>query len=422
MERRAQQRRAIDRRADSRREQLERRGERGRLTRSQQRELNRLQRREALQQRQHASEPRRHPRIDRDQAARGRFASQFHQRPDGAARRWVHAPVRDAWRRHHRARHVAWYGALYWPYVYSDVFYFTFWPYGYDAGYWAYAYDDFFDSIFFPYGAPYVDYAYQGPYRQAIAGSTTGSARGSDAIATAPGRVSEATREICTTPGQGVTAWPFERIEAAVQPTAEQEDLLEQLKQAAAYAAERLKEACPENLPMTPAGRLQAMTTRLQATLDAVKIVRPPLTAFYESLTDEQKARFNEIGPDFARAAGTTKQRPPEMTCGGAKAGLSGLAVDRIENALKPTGDQDAVLKQLSEAMDSAVAKLETACPTAIAFTPVGRLEAMQQRLEAMIAAAEIVRPALEDLYAKLSDEQKAKLNRLGRETARRDR
>jgi hypothetical protein len=39
-----------------------------------------------------------------------------------------------------------------------------------------------------------------------------------------------------------------------------------------------------------------------------------------------------------------------------------------------------------------------------------------------MIAAAEIVRPALEDLYAKLSDEQKAKLNRLGRETARRDR
>ena len=164
------------------------------------------------------------------------------------------------------------------------------------------------------------------------------------------------------------------------------------------------------------------MITRTREHLDAVKIVRPPLTAFYESLTDEQKARFNEIGPDFARAAGTTKQRPPEMTCGGAKAGLSGLAVDRIENALKPTGDQEAVLKQLSEAMDRAVAKLETACPTAIALTPVGRLEAMQQRLEAMIAAAEIVRPALEDFYAKLSDEQKAKLNRLGRETARRDR
>jgi hypothetical protein len=72
--------------------------------------------------------------------------------------------------------------------------------------------------------------------------------------------------------------------------------------------------------------------------------------------------------------------------------------------------------------MDRAVANLETACPTAIALTPVGRLEAMQQRLEAMIAAAEIVRPALEDLYAKLSDEQKAKLNGLGRETARRDR
>ena len=42
----------------------------------------------------------------------------------------------------------------------------------------------------------------------------------------------------------------------------------------------------------------------------------------------------------------------------------------------------------------------------------------MQQRIEAMIAAANTVRPALEEFYASLNDEQKAKLNRLGRETA----
>ena len=43
---------------------------------------------------------------------------------------------------------------------------------------------------------------------------------------------------------------------------------------------------------------------------------------------------------------------------------------------------------------------------------------AMQQRLEAMIEAANIVRPALDDFYASLSNEQKAKFNRLSRQTA----
>jgi hypothetical protein len=42
----------------------------------------------------------------------------------------------------------------------------------------------------------------------------------------------------------------------------------------------------------------------------------------------------------------------------------------------------------------------------------------MQQRLEAMIDAANTVRPALEEFYTSLNDEQKAKLNRLGLETA----
>jgi hypothetical protein len=37
-----------------------------------------------------------------------------------------------------------------------------------------------------------------------------------------------------------------------------------------------------------------------------------------------------------------------------------------------------------------------------------------------MIEAANTVRPALEDFYASLNNEQKAKFNRLGRDSARR--
>ena len=59
-----------------------------------------------------------------------------------------------------------------------------------------------------------------------------------------------------------------------------------------------------------------------------------------------------------------------------------------------------------------------TSCPNTIPQTPVGRLDVMQQRLEALIAAANVVRPALEEFYTALNDEQKAKFNRLGRDTA----
>ena len=87
------------------------------------------------------------------------------------------------------------------------MFYYTFWPDAYDLGYWAYAYDDFFDGIYFPDGAPYVDYAYAGPYEGPDASATTG--RASSRRSTTPGRVTQAARELCAQPAKGVTAWPF---------------------------------------------------------------------------------------------------------------------------------------------------------------------------------------------------------------------
>ena len=46
---------------------------------------------------------------------------------------------------------------------------------------------------------------------------------------------------------------------------------------------------------LTPTGRVEAMEKRLDATLGAVKTVQPPLAKFYNSLSDEQKARFNSL-------------------------------------------------------------------------------------------------------------------------------
>ena len=59
--------------------------------------------------------------------------------------------------------------------------------------------------------------------------------------------------------------------------------------------AERLNADCPTYQTLTPTGRVAAMERRLDTTLGAVKIVYPPLAKFYNSLSDEQKARFNSL-------------------------------------------------------------------------------------------------------------------------------
>ena len=50
------------------------------------------------------------------------------------------------------------------------------------------------------------------------------------------------------------------------------------------------------------------MESRLQVMLQAVQTVRPALDRFYQSLSDEQKARFNAVvaGEQFAPPAKTS--------------------------------------------------------------------------------------------------------------------
>ena len=119
-----------------------------------------------------------------------------------------------------------------------------------------------------------------------------------------------------------------------------------------------------------------------------------------------------------SRGGRAPRERSEQANCGGEKIGISGLAINRIEEVVAAFRPQGAALDRLDEAMQKAVATLEAACPDSTAQTPVGRLEAMQLRTEAMIEAANVVRPALDEFYTSLNDEQKAKLNRLGRETA----
>lgn len=349
-------------------------------------------------------------RVTPDAARQGRFAARFAQQAGGinARDRWANVAARNAWRHHHRARFVAWFGPVFWPYAYSDIFDYTFWPSGYDDGYWAYAYDDFFDGVFWGEAGPPADYAYA---------PSPGAASSSRAPSSGPRPSYASVQELCRQPGSGITAWPFAEIERKVGLNADQKQLLSDVRKASGDAAAVFKASCPADnaFPLTPPGRLDAMTARLNATLQAVQTVRPPLEKFYNSLSDEQKERFNLVGPLNAAAnAQASVASQAANSCKQPKQGLTNLPIEKIEDALNPTDAQQAELSKLQDATDKAVSILQAACPDETPMTPPGRLDAMEKRLQAMIDAARTVKPALESFYASLSGEQKARFNRIG--------
>jgi LTXXQ motif family protein len=350
-------------------------------------------------------------RITADAARQGRFSSRFAQRAGGvnARDRFAHVAARGAWRHGHRAAFVAWYGPVFWPYAYSDIFNYAFWPYGYDDGYWAYAYDDFFDGVFWGEAGPPADYAYAGPPAR----------RATTASGSAQRATYASVQELCRQPGNGVTAWPFGEIERKVGLNADQMQLLGDVRKASQDAAAVFKASCPQEnaFPLTPPGRLSAMTARLDATLQAVQTVRPALERFYSSLSDEQKERFNELGPkNTATNAEASEASQATDACKQPKQGLANLPIEKIEDAVNPTDAQEAELNKLQDATNKAVSIMQAACPDETPLTPPGRLAVMEKRLQAMSDAAKTVKPALESFYATLTAEQKARFNRIGQQ------
>ena len=102
--------------------------------------------------------------------------------------------------------------------------------------------------------------------------------------------------------------------------------------------------------------------------------------------------------------------------CGEDSREIAGLPIDQIQQAIQPNDAQRAALDDLANASVKAAQDIKAACPTQIASTAPARLESMQKRIEAMIAAVGTVQPALQKFYDLLNDDQKARLNALGQD------
>ncbi|WP_424032003.1 Spy/CpxP family protein refolding chaperone [Methylocella sp.] len=111
-------------------------------------------------------------------------------------------------------------------------------------------------------------------------------------------------------------------------------------------------------------------------------------------------------------APGTEPAAAP--TCGGLAPGVVNLPIGQIDRAIRPTDAQIPVLNDLETAAARAGKILQSSCPAEVPLTPVGRLDAVASRIQAMIEAVQILRPALATLYNSLDDAQKQRFAAIG--------
>jgi hypothetical protein len=101
--------------------------------------------------------------------------------------------------------------------------------------------------------------------------------------------------------------------------------------------------------------------------------------------------------------------------CGPDGGRMIGAMLERLERITSPSENQRAAFDRLKEMAAKAQETIRAACPAGQPpVSPPGRLAAAEKRLEAMLEAIRTVRPALEEFYGSLSEEQKARLYAAG--------
>ncbi|WP_257180690.1 MULTISPECIES: Spy/CpxP family protein refolding chaperone [Bradyrhizobium] len=337
---------------------------------------------------------------------------------------WQGGRRMQGWWRHPDGSY-GWTGPVFWPFAHDDLTNAII--LGDATSLSLYGYGDVYAAIFAPYAAT------------ELAAYTAPQGRRGRRVPTA-----EALCEASDTGGL-----PVDRIAAAVAPNELQRTALDELASAWSNARDIIRAACPAQAPTAAAERLGLMRERLEAMIEAIDAVAPPLAKFTDLLDDEQKARLNALGGE-RRAALASMQRKDsnkdsnkdsskEASKDSSRDAPAAAACDadsdpRYDEKLQrqyeqlvqqqwPANDIAATLRldEIARArfevlQDTALRTMQTlsACPAVSAATPQARLAAAKARLEAMLAAVNGVTDALDDFEADLSDEQKAGFEAIG--------
>jgi hypothetical protein len=187
-------------------------------------------------------------------------------------------------------------------------------------------------------------------------------------------------------------------------PTAVQRPLLQNLATALGQANGYLIKSCPGEIPPQPVARLQLMENQIDAMIMALDIVRPRLQAFEQSLDDKQRARLNGPAPSSATGA--------VPACKSNANAVSG-SLSQLEQAVEPTDAQRPALAAVADAFNRAAAALDASCTAVTPPTALGRLEALEERLDATWRAVLTIQVALANFKGELNDEQISRFNAL---------
>jgi hypothetical protein len=203
------------------------------------------------------------------------------------------------------------------------------------------------------------------------------------------------------------------RIRNEVAPTADQMQSLQKLGGALGAAGGYLAKACPDEIPQQPVARLQLMESQIEELAMAIDIVRQPLQDFEGTLTPDQQAKLAPpaapgtpaVGqPSDPDTTGTTATTAP--ACVGSSTAID-ATIDQIDKTVRPTDAQQPALSDVRDSFAKAVGDLQAHCPTSMAATAVGRLEAIEARLDATWRSELSIQVALANFETKLSDDQR---------------
>jgi hypothetical protein len=82
-------------------------------------------------------------------------------------------------------------------------------------------------------------------------------------------------------------------------------------------------------------------------------------------------------------------------------------SIDQIDQTVQPTDAQLGALTDVRQALGKAASDLEAHCSPAVSPTALGRLEAIQARLDSTWRSVLSIQVTLANFESKLSDEQK---------------
>jgi hypothetical protein len=270
--------------------------------------------------------------------------------------------------------------AGYWPDGYDDLFGFTFAP-GTGDRFWQHGSFDILIASLSPSATTRASLA-----RRATQAKATNPCEGTDAT------------------GERAGTALYQEIEKNVQPTAEQAAAFKDLREALITASRRVEAACAAGFSSArPNERLMILADRLAAMRHAMLVVRTPLEAAYNTLSDEQKTRLDGSNTST-------------VSCSTDLAAAGAWPRNEIMRAVQPNEAQAVALERFRGTFLGMSQQLASSCPQQPLGTIITRLDAAGERLNAVLYATRMVNRSLNGAYAKLDNGQRARLLSVGRQ------